>query len=117
MNLPFSLPEAQNLCREYQYLVGTAFDGSNVRIEAVIITPFDTGYKQRFFAYYLLFDNDAAMAIEEYKGTLYDVALLAETADGHLLNESLSVWGLKNNIFVSPAGNIVSQSQSNQAYL
>ncbi len=116
MNLPFSLQEAQNLCRDYQYLVGTPFDRTITKIQAVIVTPFDSGFKQRFFAYYLLFDNNAALALEEYKGTLYDVVVMAETEEGYAVNETLSVWAAKNNILINAAGNLVNQLTVNQAY-
>lgn len=115
MNLPFSLQEAQSLCIEYQYLLGAPFDRTNAKIQAVIVTPFDSGFKQRFFAYYLLFDNDAALALEEYKGSLYDVVIMAETEAGYAVNETLSAWAAKNSILIGVAGNMVGQSSA-QAY-
>ena len=117
MNLPYSLIEAQKLCKEFQHLVGAPFEKNNGMIQAVTVSPFDMGHKQRFFAYYLLYDNDAAKALEEYNGSLYDVIILAGTDDGHLVNESLNAWALKNNILVDTAGNLISQSSANPAFL
>ncbi len=116
MNLPFSLQEAQNLCREYQYLVGMPFDRNNAKIQTVIVTPYDSALKQRFFAYYLLFDNNAAMALEEYKGALFDVVIMAETEEGYALNENLTAWAAKNNILIGVAGSMLGQPSATQAY-
>ncbi len=116
MNVPYSLPEAKKLCEEFQYLTGTYFDSGSATIQSVIVTPYDNGHKQRFFAYYLLLE-DADAALEDYKGTLYDVTILAESSDGGLVNESLATWALKNNIFINCLGNITNQPLTSQAYL
>ena len=100
MNLPLSLTEAQDLCEKFQYLVGTPFNSNDGTINAVVITPFDSGHKQRFLAFYHLYDRDAALALAEYSGPLFDVQILASAPDDIELSESLYAWASKNNIQV-----------------
>jgi hypothetical protein len=98
MKLPYSLKEAENLCNEFQHLVGTSFQGGNSVIDSVVITPFDEASRQRFFLYYLLFDNDAKAALtQEYRGMLYDVVIIAHDIDGDMLHEDLHTWVERNN--------------------
>lgn len=117
MNLPLSIHEAQRLCGEFQHLIGAAFDGNTAVIEAITVTPYDTVNKQRFFAHYLLFDNDAAMALEDYKGSLFDVTILARTTEDHMVNESLMSWAARNNIQIKPGNGFVSHGANNQVYV
>ncbi len=105
--MPYSHQDAEKLSREFQYLIGASFAGnnavaeSNARIECIAVTPFDHTSKQRFFLYYLLFDNDANLALaQEYKGLLFDVVVIARTSDDEMVHEDLYSW-LGNNKMVS----------------
>ena len=92
---PYTLPEAEKLCAEYQYLVGKPFSkDSDSAITCVAIAPFDQNSKNRFTIFYLLF-NDAESALShEYKGFLYDVIVIASApADRNdLKQDSLHTW-------------------------
>jgi hypothetical protein len=95
---PYSLKEAENLRKEFQYLAGKPFNKEcSASIDCIAIAPFDEISKKRFLVYYLLFD-DAEMALNhEYKGLLYDVLVLAGSKDHHeLLQEDIHKWLAKN---------------------
>ena len=96
---PYSLPEAEKLCQEYQFLVGQSFaSDSNAVIECVTITPFDEISKKRFLIYYFLFNNAQSALAHEYKGLLYDIIVIARSVeDEHeLLQEDLYTWTDEN---------------------
>ena len=98
---PYSLEEAIQICGEYNYLTGQAFDPSmpiNSTIDCVAVVPFDNVNKRRFLIYYLLF-NDAQSALNhEYKGQVYDVLVIARSTEDEndMLHESLHTWLDKN---------------------
>ncbi len=92
---PYSLAEAEKLCKENQFLVGRAFaTDNNAVIECVTITPFDEVSKKRFLIYYFLFNNAEHVLAHEYKGLLYDIIVIARSLkDEHeLLQEDLHTW-------------------------
>jgi hypothetical protein len=96
---PYSLPEAEALCREHQFLVGRSFAAdSNAVIECVTISPFDEISRKRFLIYYFLFNNAESALSHEYKGLLYDIIVIARSVDDEheLLQEDLSTWMLEN---------------------
>ncbi|MBC7555009.1 MAG: hypothetical protein H7257_13655 [Taibaiella sp.] len=116
MDLPYSYHEAEELCGRFKYLCGTSF-GERALIENIVIAPFDSNYKQRFFVYYLLFDNDAVAALEEYKGSLYDVMVIARCDDGELAYESLHSWVQRNKMLTDFPKDIRQQLSLSQLYL
>lgn len=92
---PYSLPEAEKLCMDYQFLVGRSFTSdSNAVIECVTISPFDEISRKRFLIYYFLFNNAESALSHEYKGLLYDIIVIARSVeDAHeLLQEDLYTW-------------------------
>ena len=96
---PYTLQEAEQLCKEYQYLVGQKFSSdSNLVIECVTITPFDEINKKRFLILYFLFNNAESALNQEYKGFLFDVIVIGRSLeDEHeLLQEDLAVWLTEN---------------------
>ncbi len=108
--MPYTYTEAKKLCEEYQYLVGTLLNGCDAVVECIAVTPFDAQNKQRFFMYYLLFDNDPQAALlQEYKGLLYDVELITRNAEDEIAHEGLFAWIVNNpgvpGIAQNPRGN------------
>jgi hypothetical protein len=98
-NAPYTLQEAEQLCKEYQYLVGQKFSSdSDLFIECVTITPFDEINKKRFLILYFLFNNAESALSHEYKGFLFDIIVIGRSQqDQHeLLQEDLSVWLAEN---------------------
>ncbi len=96
---PYSLEEAELLCKEYQHLVGQPFSGdSKLMIECVTVTPFDEGNKKRFLIFYFLFNNAESALSQEYKGLLFDIIVIARSMeDEHeLLQEDLYTWVHEN---------------------
>jgi hypothetical protein len=92
---PYTLPEAEKICTEYQYLVGKPFGNSNdATISCVAIAPFDQNSKNRFTIFYLLFDNAETALTHEYKGLLYDVIVIASSPEDRndLLQENIYTW-------------------------
>src|SRR4051812_47732813 len=109
---PYSLSEAEKLCRDHQFLVGKSFSsGSNAVIECVTISPFDEISRKRFLIYYFLFNNAESALSHEYKGLLYDIIVIARSVeDEHeLLQEDLCTWVAENS-HVSGIGAPVSSS-------
>ena len=105
MKMPYSYQEAEKLCSEYQCLVGTQFytggssSATSAIIECVAISPFDQASKQRFYLFYLLFDNDAhAALLQDYKGLLFDIVIFARTRDDEMIHEDLYTWLGKNEM-------------------
>ena|SRR5579872_3488236 len=102
---PYSLQEAQQLCKEYQYLSGQPFEKENdFVIECVTVVPFDELSKERFLIFYFLFDNAESALAHEYKGLLFDVLVIARsTTDKHeLLQEELVTWLGENKVLDAP---------------
>jgi hypothetical protein len=96
---PYSLEEAELLCKEYQHLVGQPFaNDSKLVIECVTLTPFDEGNKQRFLIFYFLFNNAESALSQEYNGLLFDIIVIARSSeDEHeLLQEDLYTWVHEN---------------------
>ena len=58
---PYSLPEAEKLCQEHQFLVGRTFaSDSDAVIECVTVSPFDEQSRKRFLIYYFFSGLGAA---------------------------------------------------------
>ena len=96
---PYTLPEAEKLCTQFQYLVGKPFSkGSDAVISCVAIAPFDQNSKNRFTIFYLLFDDAETALQHEYKGLLYDVLVIASPPQDRndLLQEDIYTWVSKN---------------------
>ena len=96
---PYTLPEAEKLCTEHQYLVGKHFSrDKDATITCVAIAPFDQNSKNRFTIFYLLFDDAETALSHEYKGLLYDVIVIASSPQDRndLLQEDLCTWTTNN---------------------
>jgi hypothetical protein len=96
---PYSLAEAEELCKEYQHLVGQSFaKDNNLIIECVTITPFDEVNKQRFLIFYFLFNNAESALSQEYRGFLFDIIVIGRsvTDEHELLQEDLYTWVHEN---------------------
>ncbi len=92
---PYTLPEAEKLCTEYQYLVGKPYGkDSDATISCVAIAPFDQNSKNRFTIFYLLFDDAETALSHEYKGLLYDVIVIASSPQDRndLHQEDIYTW-------------------------
>ena len=103
-NAPYTLPEAEKLCTQFQYLVGKPFgDDSDAIISCVAIAPFDQNSKNRFTIFYLLFDDAETALQHEYKGLLYDVIVIASSPQdrNELHQDDIHTWVSKNMEFVS----------------
>jgi hypothetical protein len=97
-NAPYSLAEAEQLTHEYQYLTGQRFRSEgNTTIECVTVAPFDEINKKRFIICYLLFNDPLVALKHDYKGLLFDVLVVAASANRQELeHESLVTWLAKN---------------------
>ena len=96
---PYTLPEADKICAEYQYLVGEPFTtGSDLKIECITTTPFDEMSKERFLILYFLLNSTEGAKTNEYNGLLYDVLIIGRSAkDVHELQQEDSYsWLVKN---------------------
>jgi len=96
---PYTLPEAEKLCTQYQYLVGKPFGkDSDATISCVAIAPFDQNSKNRFTIFYLLFDDAETALQHEYKGLLYDVIVIASSPQdrNELHQDDIHTWVSKN---------------------
>lgn len=114
MNTPFFLEEATSICNEYKKYIGLPLrlqDNNSPIIECVTITPFDLINKEKFILYYLLFDDhiQAAQALN-YKGFLYDIVVIARSANDELEHTDLSSWLSKNQPNFVPNNDIVRQT-------
>lgn len=92
MKIPYSYSDALEMCSKFQYLKGLSFGNGPHIIDAIVVTPYDTNFKQRFFLYYLLFDSNCEEALQDYKGLLFDVCVVARDMQEELAHESLSTW-------------------------
>lgn len=117
MNLPYSCQQGEKLCSAYKHLKGTSFGSDNAIIECIAVTPYDINHKQRFFLYYLLFDNDAVAALQEYKGKLYDVTIIAKNEEGEIVYENFLVWASKNKLVIDFPNDTSSPFPSTQLYI
>lgn len=98
---PYSLEQAKKLCAEYQYLAGQAFaKGKDAVIETITIAPFDEASRKRFLIFYFLFNNAESALVQEYKGLLFDVLVIARSvSDPHELQHSdLNTWLAENKV-------------------
>ena len=96
---PYTLPEAEKLCTQYQHLVGKPFNkDNNAIISCVAIAPFDQNSKNRFTIFYLLFDDAETALQHEYKGLLYDVIVIASAPQdrNELHQDDIYTWVTKN---------------------
>ena len=101
---PYTLPEAEKLCTEYQFLVGKRFNkDSDATITCVAIAPFDQYSKNRFTIFYLLFDDAETALSHEYKGLLYDVIVIASSPQDRndLHQEDIHTWTNANSEIIA----------------
>jgi hypothetical protein len=96
---PYSLAEAEIICREYQFLVGKQFGPDHdILVNCVVVAPFDQLNKGRFIVYYLLFDDPVAALSQDYRGLLHDVMIIASGGTHELQHESLHTWLQKSRV-------------------
>ena len=103
---PYTLPEAQKLCTEFQFLVNKPFArGSDAIIQCVAIAPFDQNSKNRFTIFYLLFDDAETALTHEYKGLLYDIIVIASAPydRNELHQEDIFTWISNNREWLAEA--------------
>ena len=87
-----TLEEANNICREYQHLVGRMFCGEYREfgtIEAVVVAPSGKLDKWAFAKYYQRYQQ-ATQAISFYTGDTYDVVLIGRDKDKNVVCRDLS---------------------------
>jgi len=101
--LPYTLNEANEVCKKLQYLIGHTFDLSEPgfgNVECIAVTPFDQINKKKFFLYYMLV-GDAQLALTgEYKGLLFDICIIArsEYDCNDIKHYDIDTWLQKNNL-------------------
>lgn len=94
MNIaPYSLQEAEAICKEFQHLVGSPFtSGSDTTVQCITVTPYRADDKGRFMGFYFLLNDAKEALIFAYTGSEYDVMVIATAPDRQLLHESLYSW-------------------------
>lgn len=94
---PYSLADAENICKEFQHLAGQPFSSDNINsIDCVVIAPFDQVNRNRFIIYYLLFDDAQVALQQDYMGLLFDVLVIAGGKEAQELHhESIYEWLVK----------------------
>jgi hypothetical protein len=99
---PYSLIEAEKLCKEYRNLAGQPFaKNSDATIEFITVAPYDEENKNRFIICYLLFNDPEIALTSDYKGFTFDVLVMASAKNNTgLLHESLHTWLVKNESLV-----------------
>ncbi len=95
---PYSLSEAENICKEFQSLAGQRFNAeTDATIDCITVSPFDQINKNRFIIYYLLFDDAQIALQQDYQGLLFDVIAIAGSKEGQeMLHEDLHTWLTRN---------------------
>ncbi len=112
---PYTLLEAEKICKDHQYLIGKKFSPtSDLIIESVTVTPYDEVNKKRFLIFYFLFNNAESALSHEYRGFLFDIIVIGRSAnDEHdLLQEDLSVWLTENMAAVNNDMKIPGEGES-----
>ena len=105
---PYTLPEAEKLCTQFQYLIGKPFSkDSDAIISCVAIAPFDQNSKNRFTIFYLLFDDAETALQHEYKGLLYDVIVIASSPQdrNELHQDDIHAWVSNNTNIINERAN------------
>ncbi len=100
---PYTLPEAEKICTEYQYLVGKPFSkNDSAVISCVAIAPFDENSKNKFTIFYLLFDDAETALSHDYKGLLYNVVVIASAPHDRndLKQDSVALWLTSNKEYI-----------------
>lgn len=91
MTPPYSMEQAQYLLNMFKNVVGTEFEEKGVLVEDIAIVPFDQASRQRFILYYMVMAGQAQdIVLQEYKGFLFDIVLLAHNAAGEVVHKSLA---------------------------
>lgn len=99
---PLTLPQAEKLSDDFQYLKGQVFNNEYAlaaTIEAVTVTPYDDINKYIFVLAYREHGN-AEEALKLYKGPLYDVMVLGRLVSDRVqvVYRDLASYLLENNI-------------------
>ena len=95
---PYSLSEAEQLCADFQHLVGQSFNKDFFgTIDCVAVAPFDETSKNSFFIYYLLFEDAASALKSSYKGLLFDVIIIGGSIEKNgLQHQDIYSWLTKS---------------------
>lgn len=91
MTPPYSLEQAKYLQNLYRGFIGAEFEENrNVLVEEIAIVPFEQVSRQRFILYYMVVGKQAqAQVLQEYKGLLFDILLVARNERGELIHKDL----------------------------
>lgn len=91
MTPPYSLEQAKYLQNLYKGFIGAEFEENrNVLVEEIAIVPFEQVSRQRFILYYMVVGKQAqAQVLQEYKGLLFDILLVARNERGELIHKDL----------------------------
>ena len=91
MTPPYSLEQAKHLQSRYKGCIGAAFEESRtVLIDDIAVVPFEQASRQRFLLYYMVVGKKAQEQIlQEYKGLLFDVLIIARNERGELIYRDL----------------------------
>jgi hypothetical protein len=91
MTPPYSLEQAKYLQNLYKGFIGAEFEENrNVLVEEIAIVPFEQVSRQRFILYYMVVGKQAqAQVLQEYKGLLFDILLIARNERGELIHKDL----------------------------
>ena len=91
MTPPYSLEQAQYLFSMFKNVAGTEFEEKDVLVEDIAVVPFDQSSRQRFILYYMVMGADAQETVlQEYKGFLFDVIVIARNNKGEVVTRNLS---------------------------
>lgn len=93
MTPPYSLEQARYLQENYKGFVGAEFDERHVLVEDIAIVPFDQASRQRFILYYMVMGRQAQeIVLQEYKGLLFDVMVIARNDSGGVVHKDLASY-------------------------
>ena len=117
MTCALSYEEANRLCEEYQFLIGTNTNSEEIVVESVVVSPFDPSNKYRFFLFYLLLNNPKLALEYEYSGNDYDVLIIGKTKVGEMLHQSLDIWLKEGSAFSMTSKGFLAQNYSGALYI
>lgn len=108
MTPPYSLEQAKYLQNLYRGFIGAEFEENrNVLVEEIAIVPFEQVSRQRFILYYMVVGRQAqAQVLQEYKGLLFDILLVARNERGELIHKDLCSYLAAGRQVLCPDGNM-----------
>ena len=97
---PLNFQQATKISKDYQFIVGLPFNADKTTsavIECLAVIPFDNINRQKFILYYILLNNwELAIQSMNYKGLLFDVAVIARNDFDEIEHTDIFTW-LSNN--------------------